>query len=177
MDELLHDPSDEVRAAVARQGYGLKALATDKSGWVRFAVLEMLEKRSKQNAGYEIIARTNIEGKGYALGFNPNAPVSYVTWSFNPTDGTYCHGHYFTQKAEAMIDLAKRTVEEMNLEKQVLKNSLFPVEDIEQRETDKSENPTEAKQSSDKESLEKKIQEVQKNLREKPSTNHILLER
>lgn len=65
------------------------------------------------NQGYRIIERFPIGGKGFVLGYNPDAPNPYVTWQYRADDPEhYFWGHYHNEKEAAYQDYLDRIEQE-----------------------------------------------------------------
>lgn len=57
-----------------------------------FPLTRKQEKHMQINQGYRIIERFPIGGKGFVLGYNPDAPNPYVTWQYRADDPEHYHG-------------------------------------------------------------------------------------
>ena len=72
-----------------------------------------------KNQGYEIIKAVMLEnGRGFALGHNPAAPLPYVTWAcYDDKDGQrqYEWGHYGSDRTALEQDFAARVQEYQRL--------------------------------------------------------------
>lgn len=68
----------------------------------------------EKNAGYEIRESVLFDnGRGFAQGENVRAPAPFVTWQFAEKNGhrDYFWGHYHTEEAAAVKDLAARSAD------------------------------------------------------------------
>ena len=72
-----------------------------------------MEKKKTVVQGYTIIERKQAGEVMIVVGHHPTAPAPYVTWkAYDFTDfSSFCYGHYFQTKQEAMVDYYKRLVE------------------------------------------------------------------
>ena len=64
-----------------------------------------------QNAGYNIIESVTVGGKSIVIGEDPAAPSPYVTWRYDPEQGTFYWGHYFNDPMAAYADFGRRITE------------------------------------------------------------------
>ena len=79
------------------------------------------------NQGYRIIERFPIGGKGFVLGYNPDAPNPYVTWQYRADDPEhYFWGHYHNEKEAAYQDYLDRIEQEAEQYKTIT-GSPFPL--------------------------------------------------
>lgn len=62
----------------------------------------------EMNAGYYITDKISINNETYVMGFNPEAPESYVTWQVK--DGEYGQGHYYINEQRAKENLYQRAL-------------------------------------------------------------------
>lgn len=64
-----------------------------------------------ENAGYIIIEHVAVGDTVIVLGENPAAPSPYVTWRYDPEQGTFYWGHYFNDPMTAYADFGRRITE------------------------------------------------------------------
>lgn len=100
----------------------------EKGGGVPlFPLTRKQEKHMQINQGYRIIERFPIGGKGFVLGYNPDAPNPYVTWQYRADDSEhYFWGHYHNEKEAAYQDYLDRIEQEAE-QYQAITGSPYPL--------------------------------------------------
>jgi len=86
----------------------------------------------KVNAGYTLTDMISVGGSTYVMGFNPNnSLVPYVTWEASEDLDYFVHGHYISNREDALVDLIKRATEYLEIGGQPFSRQMLTKEDKE----------------------------------------------